>query len=94
VRRVHQITIFSRFGRAHGSLLPHHLTGRQAPPGRRAPPVRFVGIVKTKRYMQYCLVGYVINIFLVGVYEEAYFEVDNLCSNSIYNYLNRMYSNV
>ena len=47
----HQLTIFSRFGRAHGSFLPHHLTGQQAPPRRRALVVRFDGVVKTERYI-------------------------------------------
>jgi hypothetical protein len=45
--------MFSRFGRAQGSLLPHHLTGRQAPLKGKAPVVRFVGVVKTKRYKKW-----------------------------------------
>jgi len=36
-----RITKFSRFRRAQGSLLPHRLTGRQAPLKRSAPRVRF-----------------------------------------------------
>ena len=47
-----QITKFSSFGRAHGSCLPHRLTGRQAPLKGCAPLVRFFGVVKTERYMQ------------------------------------------
>lgn len=40
-----RITMFSRFGCVHGSLLPHHLIGRQAPPKKKD----FVGPVQRRR---------------------------------------------
>ncbi len=49
IGRGNQITKFSRFGRAQGSLLPNRLTGLTPLKGM-ALWVRFVGFVKTKRY--------------------------------------------
>jgi hypothetical protein len=43
------LTQFSHYRRAQGSLLPHHLTGRQALLKRKAPVVRLAGVVKMKR---------------------------------------------
>ncbi len=43
------IALLLRIERVHGSLLPHHLTERQAPLKGKAPLVRFDGVVKTER---------------------------------------------
>jgi len=51
IGRGNQITKFSRFGRAQGSLLPNRLTGLTPLKGM-ALWVRFVGFVKTKRYLK------------------------------------------
>jgi hypothetical protein len=65
-----RITKFSRFGRAHGSLLPHHLTGRQAPLKGRALVVRFVGVVKTERYKK--LSARLLLVILISQKENSY----------------------
>lgn len=44
------IRMFSRFERAHGSLLPQRLTGRQAPLKGMTLVIWFISVMKTERY--------------------------------------------